>query len=103
MVNQTQLPTVLAKEMIEFVVSHPSHLDESIQRAYYGIDLMRSKGFKRWLVMYSGGKDSTTALILILEATKSLDVEVEVVYSDTRVEIPTLQNYAYDFLNYLKL
>ncbi|MBV6397253.1 MAG: hypothetical protein HFACDABA_02861 [Anaerolineales bacterium] len=100
--SQTQLPTVLAKEMIEFVVSNPSHLEESIQRAYYGIDLMRSKGFKRWLVMYSGGKDSTTALVLILEAAKNLDIEVEIAYSDTRVEIPTLQNYADEFLGYLK-
>jgi len=100
--SQKQLPTVLAKEMLEFVVSHPSHLEESIQRAYYGIDLMHNKGFRRWLVMYSGGKDSTTALILILEAAKNYDVEVEVIYSDTRVEIPTLQNYAIEFLNYLK-
>ncbi len=100
--SQTQLPTVLAKEMLEFVVSHPSHLEESVQRAYYGIDLMRSKGFKRWLVMYSGGKDSTTALILILETAKAYDMEVEVVYSDTGVEIPTLQNYANEFMNYLK-
>jgi DNA sulfur modification protein DndC len=53
--------------------------------------------------MYSGGKDSTTALIQVLEAAKSYkDIQVEVVYSDTRVEIPTLQKYAYGFLDYLK-
>lgn len=101
--NPTHIPEFLAQEMIEVAVYHPSRLEESIQRSSFGIEAMRSKGFKRWLVMYSGGKDSTTALIQILEAAKVYkDIQVEVVYSDTGVEIPTLQKYAYGFLDYLK-
>lgn len=102
MTIQVQTPNLLVKEMIEVAVYHPSRLEESIQRSFFGIELMVNKGLKHWVVMYSGGKDSTTALILILEAAKRQGIEVEVVYSDTQVEIPTLEKYAKKFLRYLK-
>jgi len=64
-----------------------------------------SKGYNHWIVTFSGGKDSTTTLIVALETALNLLVQVEridVVYSDTMIEIPVIHQYALGFLEHLK-
>jgi DNA sulfur modification protein DndC len=61
--------------------------------------------YKHWIIMYSGGKDSTTALITSFESlldNKIDDVKIDVIYSDTMVEIPSMYNHAIQFIASLK-
>jgi len=65
------------------------------------LDLMQEK---RAVVMYSGGKDSTTVSILVAEALKDglIEADVEYVYADTCVEIPPMRDWALSFLDEIK-
>jgi hypothetical protein len=58
-------------------------LDALIDGAQRACREMTQRGYRRWYVMYSGGKDSTAALVLTLEALKDTDASVEVLYCDT--------------------
>jgi DNA sulfur modification protein DndC len=63
------------------------------------------RGYKHWIVTFSGGKDSTTTLVIALEAAlnhSDLVERIDVVYSDTGVEIPVIRQYAVDFLEHLR-
>lgn len=88
----------------QIVVNGPRFLSqfrESISVLKSVID----KGYKHWIVTFSGGKDSTTTLIVVLETALAFPEQVEridVVYSDTRVEIPVIQQFALSFLEYLQ-
>jgi len=78
-----------------------SRLDESEAT----LQTVISKGYNHWIITFSGGKDSTTTLVIALETALSLSRQVEridVVYSDTMIEIPVIQQYALSFLEYLK-
>ena len=68
-----------------------SDLDEQIREVYCGDD-------RPWVIGYSGGKDSTTALQLVWNALKALPQEalkkpVYVISSDTLVETPMIVDY----------
>jgi DNA sulfur modification protein DndC len=76
-------------------------LDALIEGAQRACREMIQRGRTRWYVMYSGGKDSTAALVLTLEALKDTDASVEVLYCDTQLEIPTLYQFAQEFLGFL--
>lgn len=58
---------------------------------------------KRWIVTYSGGKDSTALVVLSLYI-KALhpDLELNITYSDTLMEIPQMSFVAYSFLDALQ-
>ena len=63
-----------------------------------------SKGENRWFITYSGGKDSTTVIMLALELAKKGVVQpqqIDIVYADTMLEIPPLRENAIDFLRYV--
>jgi len=82
-----------------------SRLERSIQHAYKSFDQLIDRGIGHWMIMYSGGKDSTTTLLLALEYAllhPGRVKKIEVIFADTQVEIPTLYSYAIDFLNFLK-
>lgn len=56
---------------------------------------------KPWFVAFSGGKDSTLVLLLIIEFIKksnSLNKGINIVYCDTGVEIPVMHNYTIETL-----
>ncbi len=54
---------------------------------------------KRWIVTYSGGKDSTALVVLSLYMkTIHPDIDLNITYSDTLMEIPQMSNVAYSFL-----
>lgn len=68
-----------------------SDLEEQIREVYCGDD-------RPWVIGYSGGKDSTTALQLVWNALKTLPQEarkkpVYVISSDTLVETPIIVDY----------
>jgi DNA sulfur modification protein DndC len=68
-----------------------SDLEEQIREVYCGDD-------RPWVIGYSGGKDSTTALQLVWNALKALPQEarkkpVYVISSDTLVETPMIVDY----------
>ncbi len=54
---------------------------------------------KRWVVTYSGGKDSTALVVLSLYMkTLHPDIDLNITYSDTMMEIPQMSTVAYSFL-----
>jgi len=62
------------------------------------------RGLDRWVLTFSGGKDSTTTVVLALETAlrEKLPVDrIDVVYSDTLVEIPVVRHFALEFLKFL--
>ncbi|MBB4081097.1 DNA sulfur modification protein DndC [Lewinella aquimaris] len=56
-----------------------------------------------WIIGYSGGKDSSTVLALVLESLRRTrsDKTVTIVYCDTGVEIPLVNEYVYTVFNNL--
>jgi len=53
----------------------------------------------RWIVTYSGGKDSTALVVLSLYMkTIHPDIDLNITYSDTMMEIPQMSLVAYSFL-----
>jgi DNA sulfur modification protein DndC len=91
----------VAEPLLSHEVETERRLDGMIETAQRGIESMLQRGYRRWFVMYSGGKDSTAALVLTLEALKDTDASVEVLYCDTQLEIPTLHQFAREFLRFL--
>lgn len=56
---------------------------------------------KPWFVAFSGGKDSTLVLLLIIEFIKKfsgINKDVSIVYCDTGVEIPIMRDYTIETL-----
>lgn len=66
---------------------------------------MLKRGYTRWIVTFSGGKDSTTVAVLALEMALKCQgciERIDIIYSDTGIEIPVINAYALEFLSYLK-
>ena len=96
-----RVQSVLAQPLVSLQVDSERRLEGMIQTSQRGIEAMLNRGYRRWYVMYSGGKDSTAALVLTLEALKDTDASVEVLYCNTQLEIPTLYQFAQEFLGFL--
>lgn len=78
-------------------------LDAMIEGAQRACRAMHEeRGYRRWYVMYSGGKDSTATAVLCMEALRGTDAHLEVIYCDTMLEIPTLHAHAMQFLSHLQ-
>ncbi|MEM0135612.1 MAG: phosphoadenosine phosphosulfate reductase family protein [Thermoplasmatales archaeon] len=55
---------------------------------------------KRWIITYSGGKDSTALVVLSLYMKQMHpDIDLNITYSDTMMEIPQMSSVAYSFLD----
>lgn len=78
-------------------------LNETIGSLYNAYE----RGLHHWIVTYSGGKDSTTVLVVALEILRHADVlgwgpqQVDVVFSDTLLEIPPLVLQARQVLDHV--
>lgn len=62
------------------------------------------RGIDHWIITFSGGKDSTATVILVLETALNAQLplkRVDVIYTDTLVEIPVIKRYALEFLEFL--
>ncbi|MCM8747694.1 phosphoadenosine phosphosulfate reductase family protein [Thermomicrobiaceae bacterium CFH 74404] len=79
-----------------------------LQRFDESVSALRSKveeGYNHWIITFSGGKDSTTAVVVALETALTCLGQIEaidIVYSDTMVEIPVIRQFALSFLERLK-
>lgn len=80
-------------------------LEASIAQANKAFVKAMEGGLEHWVVMYSGGKDSTATLVLTLRWLKQHGYPIKslsIIYADTGVEIPTLHISAMEFLRSLK-
>jgi len=78
---------------------------QRIEQAEKALRETLKRGYTHWIITFSGGKDSSTVAIVALETALKLPKRVQridIIYSDTGIEIPTIQIYALGFLNYLK-
>ena len=78
-----------------------SRLDEAVERAWGVLEGLR--GTPRWLLAFSGGKDSTALLVLAVEFLlrhRPPGVSLEVLYADTALEIPPLARHAEGMLSH---
>lgn len=80
-------------------------LADKIAQAQHAFETAVRLGYKHFILMYSGGKDSATTTILALEwlrANKGAVERVDVMYVDTRMELPPVRAYAARFLSALR-
>lgn len=79
-------------------------LDDAVQLSIASLNEYGAR-YKHWALAYSGGKDSTAALTFVVWAINSgLVVKPEtltVLYADTRMELPPLQDNAIQILREL--
>ncbi|GAA5440819.1 phosphoadenosine phosphosulfate reductase family protein [Deinococcus caeni] len=100
------MPSIKATEM-DAHASRPTDfgLQSAIESAHLAFQEAVAKGYKNWIVMFSGGKDSTALAVLAIEWIKlniESQVELNIVFSDTGVEIPTINKQAANFLDYIE-
>ena len=92
------------KELSTLELNSTSLLDRFTE-SEQAFDYLIEKGYDNWIVTFSGGKDSTTVLVLALEyALRHPDTvkRMDVVYSDTLIEIPSIHQFAKSILRFLK-
>ena len=84
----------------------PEYINNSFREKFLDsigiLEQLYSKN-KRWIVTYSGGKDSTALVVLSLYMkTVHPDIDLNITYSDTMMEIPQMSNVANNFLTAIK-
>src|SRR2546428_8068193 len=78
---------------------------ELITRTFEALATVGDKGHDRWVVTYSGGKDSTTVAVLssiFLLANPNYHVRLEVIYSDTLMGMPPLRETADAMMSHMR-
>ena len=83
-----------------FDLYEPNDLIEQIKHVYFSDN-------RPWIIGYSGGKDSTVVVSLVIEMLLSLDniqdcKPVHIISSDTMVENPIVKNHLFATLNALE-
>jgi len=76
-----------------------------VNEAKAALGRVLENGYHHWIVTFSGGKDSTTAVVIALETALEHLTKVnriDVIYADTMIEIPTIHEYALAFLEHLR-
>lgn len=97
-------PSAAPRSLSEVLESQPSAelrlLFEKSQRVFEEI---AGRNLPRWVVTFSGGKDSTLTTVLAVDFLSRLESppRLEVVYSDTLMEIPAMREAADRFLTHL--
>jgi DNA sulfur modification protein DndC len=93
------------KSLYEALGAHPDKelrvLFEKSQRVF---DEIATRHLPRWVVTFSGGKDSTLTALLAVDYLATMDSppHLDIVYSDTLLEIPAMRRAAGSFLHYLR-
>lgn len=78
---------------------------EAVASANRAFDDAYKKEIRNWIIMFSGGKDSTALLVLAVEwlrANPRKKVSLHIINSDTMVEIPTIVDQTKNFLDYIE-
>jgi len=77
---------------------------DEFDRAKEALKRKAFEGWNHWVVAFSGGKDSTSVLIIALEAAlEGPPLErLDIVYCDTGVEMPPVRDGAVSFLEKLR-
>lgn len=83
--------------------SRDGELRSLFYRSQRVLDEIASRKLPRWVVTFSGGKDSTLTAVLTADYLARMDEppRLDVVYSDTLLEIPAMRRTANVFLQYL--
>jgi len=84
---------------------NPSLFDRT-NETFSAFDYILKQGYDKWLITFSGGKDSTLTLVLALEyilKNPGKVKRIDIVYSDTLLEIPSIHEFANKFLCYIKI
>jgi len=104
--QKAQLALIKAAGNFRFtpVMDSYCRLESCLRESGLAIGELVRRGLDHWLLTFSGGKDSTTTVILALETALRAELPVDridVVYCDTLVEIPVIQRFALNFLDFL--
>lgn len=88
------IDSVLERSGVQQLPQHAgSRLTFRLAESAAAFERALARGLEHWVVMFSGGKDSTTTLILALQHLEDERLKrLDVIYSDTQVEMPTLND-----------
>jgi DNA sulfur modification protein DndC len=82
------------------------HMEKSLKQTLFALQQAFIAGKTKWVVTYSGGKDSTLLAVLAGEIVRRRlwwsPKAVHVVYSDTLQEIPQMHNVAMKFIAHIQ-
>lgn len=94
------------ESLAEALTRHPDReLHALFERSQKAFDEIASRHLPRWVVTFSGGKDSTLTALLAADYVSQMDGErpkLDVVYSDTLMEIPAMRKTVGSFLRYMR-
>jgi DNA sulfur modification protein DndC len=102
------LSDILEKDNYHFsnLLDSASTLEESLEQSIGKLQQAFIAGKTKWVVTYSGGKDSTLLAVLAGEIVRRRlwwsPKAVHVVYSDTLQEIPQMHNVAMKFIAHIQ-
>jgi DNA sulfur modification protein DndC len=85
--------------------NHPDkELRSLFEKSQKAFDEIASRHLERWVVTFSGGKDSTLTALLAADYVAQMDEppRLDMVYSDTLMEIPAMRKAAGSFLRYMR-
>src|SRR5574341_725260 len=71
-----------------------ARLFNRIEQAKGSLNHVLEKGYDHWIITFSGGKDSTSSIVVSLETALERAGKVkriDIVYADTLIEIPTIR------------
>jgi DNA sulfur modification protein DndC len=95
-----------AGSLSEALSKHPDReLRALFEKSQKVFDEIASRHLPRWVVTFSGGKDSTLTALLAADYVAQMGQgrpRLEVIYSDTLLEIPAMRKAAGSFLRYLR-
>lgn len=81
-------------------------LEDSLKRTLGILYRAVRGGQQRWIITYSGGKDSTTLCVVACEIVRRrlswAPESVDIIYADTLQEIPAMHDAALNFLNFVR-
>jgi len=106
--TRSALMGVIERDEIELGqegVQHEPRILKRMDEAQAALGYVLEKGYDHWIITFSGGKDSTSTVAMSLEtALEWLGRirRIDVIYADTRLEIPTIHQYALSFMNHLR-
>ena len=83
-----------------------TNVEDSLLRSLAMLHQSIEKGKTKWIITYSGGKDSTLLGVIACEVMRRnlrwKPESIDIIYCDTLEEIPPMHQAALEFLNHIK-